>query len=424
MDPRFSRRLDWSRTENALAVAERALRDAGERFLDLTESNPTRVGLTTPEQREALAEALRCGASAPYAPNPRGALEARQAVAADYIAAGHLTITEAGQAALALDPIVARATLADRLLLTASSSESYSFLWKLLCDPGDVVLIPEPSYPLFDYLARLDGVVTRPYQLVHDGTRTSNWHLDLDSVDEALARAPGRVAALVVVSPNNPTGTVLNLDDLAALDRRATTAGFALVADEVFADYVDRPLSSQVRFLAGRATGALTFSLGGLSKSCGLPQLKLGWLAVGGPRSTAQAALDRLELISDTYLSVGTPVQTALPELLRLGAARRRSLATRIAENRRCLGELLDAGSPLSVLRSEGGWSAIVRLPAVKSDEEWALTFLNQDGVLTHPGFYFDLHEATYVVLSLILPAEIFREGVRRIVARVALSLG
>ncbi|MEP6655023.1 MAG: pyridoxal phosphate-dependent aminotransferase [Myxococcales bacterium] len=410
----FSRRLDWLPGENALATAEAHRRARGEPVLDLTESNPTLADIHIdmdigdgvsgiPGDRTARTGAFRQATVSPYLPDPRGLRSARRAVAESYRSG--------------------LPDLEDRLLLTASSSESYSFLWKLLCDPGDTILVPEPSYPLFDYLARLEGVVTRPYRLEHDGTRTGNWHLDAHTLDHALANAPSRVAALVVVSPNNPTGTLLDQETLALLDARAAARPFALVADEVFAPYVTRPGNTPVSFLAGHDTAALTFSLGGLSKSCGLPQMKLGWIAVGGPVDARRAALQRLELIGDTYLSVATPVQVALPELLRVGASRRDSIAARLAENRLFLEKLLDVSSPLSLLASQGGWSAILRLPAIKTDEEWALSFLTDDGVLVHPGYFFDLRAFTAVVLSLLPRPEIFREATERLAARVARSL-
>jgi hypothetical protein len=228
------------------------------------------------------------------------------------------------------------------------------------------------------------------------------------------------VGALVLVSPNNPTGSVLQGDDLLSLDRRAAADGFALVADEVFSDYVDMPTPQQIRCLAAESTAALTFSLGGLSKSCGFPQLKLGWTVVGGPSAAVGEALDRLDLIADTYLSVNSPVQAALPELLKAGAVRRRLIAARVADNRRWLVAMCEPESPLSVLRSEGGWSAIVRLPAVLTDEQWALALIEQDGVLVHPGYFFDLRGATFVVVSLLPSSDVFREGMRRLAARVS----
>jgi alanine-synthesizing transaminase len=405
-DARFSHRLDWGRTENDLAVAGSARRLAGDPILDLTETNPLAVGLLGSAEADAVAHALGRAAIAPYAPAARGTAAARRAIADSYAAAG-----------TPIDP--------DRVVLTSSSSESFSYLWKLLCDPGDAVLIPEPSYPLFDYLAHLDGVATCSYRLTHDSTRTGTWSLDMNSVDQAratVARSATKVGALVVVSPNNPTGSVLRADDLAQLDDRAAADGIALVADEVFSHTVHRPSATIVSCVAAQPTQSLSFTLGGLSKSCGLPQLKLGWIAVGGPPRVVEEALARLELIADTYLSVGAPVQAALPDLLRIGTTIRASIAARVLGNSRHLAEIVGRDSPLTILPSEAGWSAIVRLPATHTDEDWALTLLQKDGVLAHPGYFFDLRGGTFVVLSLLPAPEVFREAVQRLVARVSIT--
>ena len=233
--------------------------------------------------------------------------------------------------------------------------------------------------------------------------------------------SPARVAAVVVVSPNHPTGSVLRGDDLRWLDQRCGAAGVAIVSDEVFSDYVTRAGPDPVRCVAAHPTDSLSFSLGGLSKSCGLPQLKLGWIAVGGGASVARAALERLDLIADTYLSVGTPVQAALPDLLALGARRRAAIVARITENRRTLARAIGERSPLSLLGSEGGWSAIVRVPAIRNDEEWALALLEDRHVLTQPGYFFDLDPANgaFLVLSLLPPPSTFASGVERLVSYV-----
>jgi len=403
----FSHRLDWNAAENSLAGAEARARanPHGERpLIDLTASNPTTVGLPDEDGRLAagLAAALAGACANIYAPTPRGAREAREAVAESYRAAG-----------VAITP--------DDLLLTASSSESYAFLFKLLCDPGDAVLVPTPSYPLFDYLARLEGVVPIPYRLGYQPE--GRWHVDLSSVDEALnrARREGRlVRAIVVVSPNHPTGSVLTEREANALDERAAACGAALIADEVFGDYVRRPAPEQVRCLAARANAALTFSLGGLSKGACLPQMKVGWIAAGGPPGAVAEALTALELIADTYLSVNSPAQAALPALLRLGPVARAALNTRLSANAGFLRATADAGSALSVLDSEGGWSLIVRVPAVISDEAWAHTLLERDALLVQPGYFFDLEGGTFLVVSLLLPEGAFQEGIRRLAARVA----
>jgi alanine-synthesizing transaminase len=394
--PDFSSRLPWDRPENALATLERQRRTRGDEVLDLTVSNPTQVGL--PDLGPRVLQALAADASGGYEPVPAGLPAARAAIAAALAADGA--------------PIPP-----DRLLLTASSSESYAFLFKLLCDPGDAVLVPEPSYPLFEYLARLEGVTPVPYRLAYDGA----WHVDVASVDEALERAPGRPRALVVVNPNNPTGSFLKRFELPPLAARCEAHGLAVIADEVFAPYALREDAERVRALAAEAAfteRVLTFALGGLSKACGLPQLKLGWMAVAGPPARVADAVARLELIADTYLSVGAPVQAAAARLLALGRDARQAIATRVSTNRARLAASLPPSSPCTLLPSEGGWSAIVRVPATRSDESWATALLAEDGVLVHPGYFFDLRGGTFLVLSLLPPPEIFAEGVRRLGAR------
>ena len=391
-------------------MAEAARRAAGASIVDLTVSNPTTVGLPYP--LAALREALALPEIAVYEPTPRGLPSARAAIAAEHDRRG-----------LAVDP--------ERLVVTASSSESYALLFKLLCDPGDAVLVPEPSYPLFDYLARLEGVEPVAYRLAYDGV----WHIDLSSLDEALsvARAAGRrPRALVVVSPNNPTGSFLKRDEHRRLGAICARAGLALIADEVFADYpsagiVDGEAVACAAAVAAVATDdtapVLTFSLGGLSKSCGLPQFKLGWILAGGPAPDVAAALARLELIADTYLSVGGPVQMALPRLLPLGATIRASIAARVAANRQQLRARLPPSSPCTVLPAEGGWSAIVRVPAVLTDAEWAITLLRQDGILVQPGYFFDMPATgAFLVVSLLPDPLVFGPAMERLFARCGLG--
>jgi alanine-synthesizing transaminase len=391
----FSHRLPWSSPENALAALAREHGARGEIF-DLTETNPTAVGLPYPTL--PLRAALGRAESEHYRPSPFGLATARAAVAAEYARAG----------------VSARA---DRIVLTASSSESYAFLFKLLADPGEAVLVPEPSYPLFEYLARLEGVEAVPYRLAFDGV----WHVDFASLEQALGRvaeAGRRARAVVVVSPNNPTGSFLKRGELARLGSLAERHDLALVSDEVFAPYGFGPDPDRVPTLAAEAcldTAAPAFSLGGLSKACGLPQLKCGWILVGGrdPEQTLAA----LELVADTYLSVGTPVQAALPELLALGADVRAAIAERVLANRAAMAASLPPGSPATLLPAEGGWSAILRVPATRSDESWAAAALEQASVLVQPGYFFDLSGGTFLVVSLLPAPERFAEGVRRLVA-------
>jgi alanine-synthesizing transaminase len=392
--PPFSRRLPWSTAENPLARRERERRAGGAPILDLTVSNPTAVGLPYPE--EELAAALAEPGVARYRPAPFGLASARAAVAADQARRG-----------VAVDP--------EAVVLTASSSESYSLLFKLLADPGDAVLVPQPSYPLFDYLARLEGLEPRPCHLAYDG----GWRLDPASLDLRGARA------VCLVSPNNPTGSYLHADDLRDLAARAAAQGAALIADEVFADYpLSPPRRGSITSVAGAEPAALTFCLGGLSKGAGLPQMKLGWMAVAGPAALVAEALPRLELVCDTYLSVGAAVQLALPRLLELGAGIRQAIAGRVRANHAALAAALGTGSPCTLLPAEAGWSAILRVPATASDEEWALRLLEEDGVLVQPGYFFDLTLGATLVLSLLPPPGIFAEGVRRLLARVDRGAG
>jgi hypothetical protein len=298
----------------------------------------------------------------------------------------------------------------NQVALTASSSESYALLFKLLGDPGQSVLCPEPSYPLFEYLARLESLTPRPYRLNFDG----QWHIDFASLDFTDA------AAIILVSPNNPTGSFVSGDDFDRLAGLAAEHGRALIVDEVFADFPLSPAPGAVTAVAGRASFALVFSLGGLSKSCGLPHLKLGWIAATGPAALVSSALSRLELIADTYLSVGTPVQSALPGLLQAGATIRRQIIERVQRNRRCLAQTLGAHSPCTLLPAEAGWCAILRVPKIVNDEAWARTLLEQDSVLVQPGYFFDLALGATLVLSLIVEEGMFAEGIARLLARVA----
>jgi len=383
---RFSQRLAWGAQENRLARAEAERRANGLPFFDLTLSNPTQAELPYPAA--AIAQALAHPAAALYHPSPRGHLQARAAVAADYARRGAVVD-------------------ADRILLTASSSESYALLFKLLGDPGQTVLVPEPSYPLFDYLANLEGLSPRPYRLAFDG----RWHIDFHSLDFT------DVAALVVVSPNNPTGSYLGAEDCDRLCAMAAEHGVAVIADEVFADFSIAPAPDAVLALAGRPSPALTFSLGGLSKASGLPQMKLGWIAASGPRDRVEPALANLELVDDTYLSVSTPVQLALPRLLELGADIRRAIFARLLRNRRALVDRIGPDSSCTLLPTEAGWSAILRVPEIRSDEEWALFLLREHGVLVQPGYFFDLRLGATLVLSLLTRTATFDRGLDYVLA-------
>ena len=339
-DSIFSTRLDWLVAENRLAEREAVRRAADRPVLDLTVANPTRVGLSYPAQ--ALASALGDPGVASYEPTPFGARLARQAVAAEFARRGAGVDTEA-------------------IALTASSSESYALLFKLLCNPGDAVLVPQPSYPLFEYLARLEGVEPRPYHLRYDG----RWRLDFDSLELRGVRA------LCVVNPNNPTGSFLSKEEWARLSALAAQHHLPLIVDEVFADYVLGPALDAATTVAALPLPALTFCLGGLSKGAGLPQMKLGWIATLGPESLVGQALGRLELICDIYLSVGTPVQRALPALLACGAELREQITRRVQAIRQRLATTFGRSSHCTLLPAEAGWSAILRLRRSARHVRW-----------------------------------------------------
>jgi aspartate/methionine/tyrosine aminotransferase len=381
----FSRRTPGDLQPNRLASALAARRRRGAEILDLTESNPTAVGIPYPQD---ILAPLADASARLYQPSPKGALAAREAVAADYARRG----VRVG---------------ADRVLLTASTSEAYAFLFKLLCDAGDAVLVPRPGYPLFDLLARLESIEVASYPLRYDG----EWHLAASAVEAALSP---RTRAVVVVSPNNPTGSYLKSDEAAPLQELCARRGIALIADEVFADYAFGSDPRRLPSLLGDGP-ALAFALGGLSKACGLPQLKLGWIAAGGPASLRDEALARLELVADTFLSVGTPAQIAAPSLLGRVAELHGPIAARVRANLASLEEGLRRAPSVTLLRPEGGWYAVVRVPANVSEEDLVLRLLESRGVLVHPGYFFDFPDEAFLVLSLLPPEPAFRAGVRAV---------
>ena len=381
----FSSRVPSNRVPNRLARAAAHARATRPGLIDLTVTNPTTVGFEYPND---LLQPLASRSALVYTPDPFGLEEARAAVAGDYARRG-ISIDES------------------RIVLTASTSEAYSLLFKLLCSPGDAVLAPAPSYPLFDHLTRLDSVRTRAYHLGYHG----RWNVDFGSVDEAWS---DDVRAVLAVSPNNPTGSVLSPDELSKLDTRCANRSAAVILDEVFGDY---PVADSAPMPAVRS-GALTFRLGGLSKSAGLPQVKLGWIAVDGPDQLVGEALGRLELICDTYLSVSTPVQVGAAAMMRAGADVRQQIQSRIVRNYRELGREARAHPSVAALRADGGWSAVLRVPSTRTEEDLVLELMEHDDVLVHPGFFFDFPYEAFVVLSLLPEPAPFAEGVRRLMER------
>jgi len=381
----LSFRSAFDLTPNRISLAASRARAGARPLLDLTESNPTRAGL--PYDAAAMASPQ----SLAYAPEPFGIDAARHAVAQ--------ALSQGGAKVDARD-----------VVLTASTSEAYGFLFKLLADPGDEVLVPRPSYPLFEHLARLESVQSVPYRLAYDGS----WHIDLASVRQAIT---ARTRAIVVVAPNNPTGSYLSRDELDFLG----SLGLPIVSDEVFASYPLRPDRDGTRVTsAAQARGApLVFVLGGLSKLAALPQMKLAWIITNGERAHVEAALSRLEVIADAFLSVATPVQHGVGTLLASRGTVERAIRARSQENlRRVRTETIH--SAVSVLDVQAGWYATLRLPATRREEDWALTFLEEDAVYLHPGHFFDFEREAYAVVSLLAEPATFAEGIQRVVARVA----
>jgi aspartate/methionine/tyrosine aminotransferase len=301
----------------------------------------------------------------------------------------------------------------ERLVLTAGTSEAYSFLFRLLADPGDAVLVPAPSYPLFELLGRINDVTLVHYPLAHAG----GFGIDLEALDRAAKAASPR--ALLIVSPANPTGTFLKRREMEALDEICARGGIPIICDEVFGDYALREDPGRVTTLAGR-DGALTFVLNGLSKMLALPQLKLGWIAVSGPAGDCGEAMRRLEVIADTFLSVNTPAQTAAGDLLALRSRIQPQILERVADNRAWLESAAERRGSCRCLPAEGGWYAILEVPRTRSDEQWALLLLQEEGILTHPGYLFDFPTEGRLVVSLLPPPEIFREAANRLITRVA----
>jgi aspartate/methionine/tyrosine aminotransferase len=385
----FSSRVPVSLAPNALSTALTRRRAAGAAVVDLTVTNPTEVEIAYPA---GLLDALSSREAVTYRPDPAGSRAAREWLAE------------------VLGALAGGAPSPDDLLLTASTSEAYAVLFKLLCDAGDAVLVPQPSYPLFEHLAALENVVTSPYRLA----RHWDWGLDFDSLDAAWTP---RARAVVVVSPNNPTGSMVREEERRRLlewcDRRA----IALIVDEVFRWYpLAAPADAALPFLRARDASRLVFALDGLSKSCGLPQVKLAWIQVAGRADLVAEARRRLDLILDTYLSVSTPVQVALPALWRRSEAVRLAIQARLLENLDHAKRIVGTGHGLDLVIPAGGWSAALRVPAVVPEETLAIELLEREGVLVHPGYFFDFPQEAYLVISLLPRPGALVDGLSRVV--------
>ncbi len=362
--------------------------------LDLTVTNPTVVGI---DLGGVPLASLSASAGRLYAPDPRGLRSAREAVAGYYAARG-----------VAADP--------SRIVLSASSSEAYSWLFKLLCDPGNAVLVPAPSYPLLDALAGLESVVVARYPLDPEGGLTFH-AASVERERARLAALETQVRAVVLVNPNNPTGSGVPRRELFDLLALAREHDFVVVSDEVFLDYrfTESPDDVPVAAALAAERGGLVFSLGGLSKSAALPQLKLGWMLAGGPDELLRETLPRLEWIADAYLSVGTPVQLALPDLLRWGDGAAAAIRARVTSNHRALAQAFPPGGAVAAEPLRGGWSAVLRVPAVEPEEELVLRLLADHDLLVQPGYFFDFPAEAFLVLSLLPPPDLFLEGIARL---------
>ena len=382
----FSQRTDWKLAPNRYTEACDRFRAEGRVALDLTASNPTRVNLAYDEA--AILKSLSSTESLRYQPEPKGLLSARQAVA-DYYQSLTCGVPT------------------DRILLTTSTSEAYSFVFRLLCDPGDEVLVPTPSYPLFQFLADLQDVKLVSYQLLYD----HGWQIDLRGLEKKLTE---RSRAILVVHPNNPTGSYVRPKEMRMLSWMCARRRMAIVSDEVFLDYTLKgaPRAS----FAGNAR-ALTFTLSGLSKLAGLPQMKVAWIVTGGPEVLATQAMARLEIIADTYLSMNAPIQLALPTLLAQRTAFQHQLRVRLRSNLKELDRQLVAQTAVQRLEVEGGWYVPLRVPATRSDEDLAIELLEKQSVLVHPGHFYDFPGDGYIVLSLLPTREDFRKAVQRVLA-------
>jgi len=379
---KFSSRTAWDATETELARSIRERREAGSPFLDLTASNPTRCGFAY--NNSQLLAALGDPRALVYDPDPRGMLSAREAVARYY-----------GDCGVAVDP--------DHVFLTTSTSEAYGYLFRLLADAGDEVLIAQPSYPLFDFLARLEDVLLAPYPLFYD----HGWHLDI----EALRRRIGpRTRAIALVHPNNPTGHFTKAGERQALEELCAEHGLALIVDEVFLDYAFA--GQPARSFASGAHPVLTFVLSGLSKVAGLPQMKAAWIAALGPEPELTRALERLEIIADTFLPMNAPIQCALPSWLANRSAIQNQIRLRLGENLAALDRLLASQRMITRLDVEAGWYAILRVPGLAPDEDLAIRLVREHGVSVHPGSSFGFAGSGWLVVSLLSTPQQFANGV------------
>lgn len=385
----FSQRTSWDLKPNRLSQALARHRASGKALLDLTASNPTECGFQYASH--AIMRALCSPRTIEYRPDPKGLEIARRAVANYY--------SERGSKA---SP--------GNIFLTTSTSEAYSFVFRLLCNPGDEVLVPTPSYPLFDFLADIQDVKLKRYPLIYD----HGWQIDLHALEQAIT---DRTRGMIVVHPNNPTGHFTKPAEMAALEQLCAARQMAIIADEVFLDFSLLP-QLPVSFSGNHQ--ALTFTLSGLSKTSGLPQMKLAWAMVSGPEQAKREALARLEVIADTYLSMNAPIQLAAPVFLEMRHGFQQQVMARVRANLAELDRQLAAQKHCSRLQVEGGWYAVLRVPATQADEELALELLETRDVYVHPGHFYDFQQEGFLVVSLITPEDKFAEGSKRLMESFA----
>jgi alanine-synthesizing transaminase len=389
----FSDRTNWKLTRNGLTDALEEVKSSGARVLDLTVSNPTRVGLHFDDAR--ILESLASPKAMTYDPQPKGLPSARAAVANYYRAQHGID---------GLDPA--------RLILTTSTSEGYAFVFRLLCNPGDELLVPKPSYPLFEFLADLEDVKLVPYPLIYD----HGWQMDFPSLEKVVTR---QTRGVVVVHPNNPTGSYVHAEEQESLRVFCAERGLAIIADEVFLDYAHQG-APQRSFVANQ--DVLSFTLSGISKISALPQMKLAWIVSGGPATQRDAAEARLEVIADTYLSMNAPIQWATPALLEQRQSVQPELLNRVLGNLTQLDQQLAAQKMCQRLNVEGGWCAVLRVPVTQTDEELAVDLVRRKSVLVHPGHFYDFPSDGYLVLSLIAAESEFAEGIRRLLELIVVD--
>lgn len=381
----FASRTDWNLKPNLLAEALDRHKSSGRRLLDLSASNPTECGFKY--DAPAIMRSLCAPASLQYHPDPKGLKSAREAVSGYYAERGELVAI-------------------DDLILTASTSEAYSFIFRLLCNPGDELLIPTPGYPLFDFLADVNDVNLTRYPLFYD----HGWHIDMYTLKQAITP---RTRGVIVVHPNNPTGHYTKAEETSQLNQICSANQVAIIADEVFMDFSLG--AAQKSFVAN--TGALTFTMSGVSKISGLPQMKFAWLAVSGPEADRRETMARLEMIADTYLSLNAPIQLAAPVLLGQRIAFQQQLTARVRQNLAELDSQLEKSRHVNRLAVEGGWYAVLRIPATRPDEELAIELLQTHDVYLHPGHFYDFPGDGYLIVSLITPTQDFTEGLRRVLS-------